>query len=103
MITVKLLGRTLSIKCPPEEKTALKASVRYYNDQAEQCRLATPFANNENLSIITALNITRQYLSIKQHPNDEASAINQRIANLRKNIKAALPAEATTDAERTEA
>ena len=59
--SVEILGSTYKIACPPEEADAVKKAAVYLNNKLSEVKESSGL-DEKRAAIITALNITNEYL-----------------------------------------
>ena len=59
--TVKILGASYKIACPPEESEEVKKAAIYLDNKLNEVKEASGL-DDKNTAIITALNISNEYL-----------------------------------------
>ncbi len=76
-LDVVLLGKEFRIACPAGQYDALLASVGYLNGKLQEMvgGKRTPFS--ENLAVMAALNVTHEYLSLKNETEENAKKISE--------------------------
>jgi cell division protein ZapA len=89
-ITVRIMDRNFSIKCPAEEISDLYEAATYLNNKIQESIKAQKIYNNEIISIdrliITALNISHELLKQKKQNLSHIEDINKNIASLENKI-----------------
>ena len=88
-VSVSILGKEYMIGCTPDERENLAISADYLNKKLEEQRMLGKVIGNEKTAIITALNITSDYLklikqneSIKLDVGKGISRIQEKIGNI---------------------
>ena len=83
--SVEILGSTYKIACPPEEADAVKKAAIYLNNKLLEVKESSGL-DEKKAAIITALNITNEYLkNLSDISKDES--INQSVDDLTYEIK----------------
>ena len=83
--SVEILGSTYKIACPPEEADAVKKAAVYLNNKLSEVKEGSGL-DEKRAAIITALNITNEYLkNLSDIIKDES--INQIVDDLTYEIK----------------
>ena len=83
--SVEILGSTYKIACPPEEADAVKKAAVYLNNKLSEVKEGSGL-DEKRAAIITALNITNEYLkNLSDISKDES--INQSVDDLTYEIK----------------
>ena len=88
--TIEILGKPYPIKCTQATLTSLNQAAKYLDQQMREVRDSGKVINLERIAIITALNITHQYLELDQKKNSMMGKINHRIAQLHEKIETAI-------------
>lgn len=89
-VTIELLGKYYSIRCPVEEEAALQQAAQYLNQKMLEVQDSGKTINLERIAIISALNVTYQFLQHDQQKTSMISKINQRISHLQDKIDTAI-------------
>lgn len=86
MVTIDILGKPYSIKCPESEVTSLQESAVYLNERMVEMQTSSKMIGSEKIAIITALNVAHQFLLLEQQKKGFVHNINQRIAHLEEKL-----------------
>jgi cell division protein ZapA len=89
-VTIKMLGRDFKIKCPSNEIAALEEAASYVEQQIKTIRSKDSLLSNDNVAIITALNVTHEMLSQKKSAVAVPDDLKTRLQILKDKIRAAL-------------
>jgi len=87
--SVVILGSEYKIACPPEESEAVKKAALYLDEKLKEIKEASNLDTNK-VAIITALNITNEYLKDslnKQKINLDANEVVKLTGEVRDHIK----------------
>lgn len=77
-LEIKLLGREYRVSCPEEEREGLLAAVRFLDEKLNDLAAKTNSAG-EKLAMMTALNITHEYLQFQRAGGFDIPAMKRRI------------------------
>ncbi len=88
--TIEILGKMYPIRCPESELASLQQAAEYLNQKMTEVEASGKAINLERIAIITALNISNQYLQLDQQKNNHMNKINQRITHLQNKLDAAI-------------
>jgi cell division protein ZapA len=88
--SVEILGKPYPIKCLESELPALQEAARYLHEKMCEVQESGKAINLERIAIITALNITHEFLQIDQQKTSIISKINQRITSLQDKLDTAI-------------
>lgn len=80
--TIEILGKFYSVRCPEAELKGLQQAADFLNKQMTEVQESGKAINLERIAIITALNITCQFLQQDQQKNSFVTKINQRLHHL---------------------
>lgn len=80
--TIEILGKFYPVRCPESEMQALQEAAAYLNQKMIEVQDSGKVINLERIAIITALNITYQFLQQGQQKNSFIEKINQHITIL---------------------
>ena len=83
--SVEILGSTYKIACPPEEADAVKKAAVYLNNKLSEVKEGSGL-DEKRAAIITALNITNEYLKNLSNVSKDES-INKSVDDLTYEIK----------------
>lgn len=87
--SVVILGSEYKIACPPEESEAVKKAALYLDEKLKEIKEASNL-DTSKVAIITALNITNEYLKDslnKQKINLDANEVVKLTSEVRDHIK----------------
>lgn len=84
--TIEILGKPYPIRCPESELPALQQAAKYLHQKMSEVQESGKAINLERIAIITALNITYEFLQGDQQKTSIASKINQRIMHLQEKL-----------------
>ncbi len=90
MVSVTILDRNYTIKCPPEEAQALYQAANYLDAQMRKAGQATGNFNAEGLAVVAGLNVCHELMSFKKQSGNGGDALNQRVKDLEQRIEEAL-------------
>lgn len=88
--TVEILGRTYAIRCLESEVQLLQQAAALLHQKMIEIQLSGKAINPERIAIITALNITHQFMQQDQQKNTLMDKINQHILQLQERIDKAI-------------
>ena len=80
-LDIKLLGREYRVGCKPEEKDGLLAAVAYLDEKMRDLAVKTNSAG-ERLAVMTALNITHEFLQFQRAGGFDIPTLKRRIENM---------------------
>ncbi len=63
---VNILDKEYAVRCRPEEQTALQESARYITEKMVEAKSGGRALSHDQITIMTALNITSEYLKLRQ-------------------------------------
>ena len=89
-ISVSILDKDYKIACPTGEQPALLASAKYLDGKMREVRDNGNMMGAERVAVITALNITNDFLSSNQIQKELGKDIPPRLKNLEAKISQAL-------------
>lgn len=87
--TIEILGKVYPVRCLESELDNLQQAADYLNKQMASVQDSGKVMNVERIAIITALNITHQFLQLDQQKVSMVNKINQRIAKLQDKLETA--------------
>lgn len=88
--TIEILGKSYPIRCLETELQALLDAANYLNEKMTEVQQSGKGINFERIAIITALNITYQFLEVDQQKSTIMTKINQRINLLQDKLDTAI-------------
>lgn len=88
--TIEILGKLYPIRCPESELKALQEAAQFLGNKMFEVQESGKAINLERIAIITALNITSEYLRSTQQKEGVINKINQRITHMQDKIDNAL-------------
>ena len=80
-LDIKLLGREYRVACKPEEKEGLLAAVAYLDEKMRDLAGKTNSAG-ERLAVMTALNITHEFLQFQRAGGFDIPTLKRRIERI---------------------
>lgn len=88
--TIEILGKFYPIRCPEAEMEALREAASFLNAKMLEVQESGKAINLERIAIITALNISYEFLQMSQNKSSFMGKINSRIAQLQDKLDAAI-------------
>ncbi|OUU75396.1 MAG: hypothetical protein CBC29_03625 [Methylococcaceae bacterium TMED69] len=85
-VSLSILGKEYLIGCTIEEREDLALSADYLNKKLEEQRMIGKVIGNEKTAVITALNITSDYLKLLKHNESIKSGVGEGINRIQKKI-----------------
>lgn len=89
-IRVSILDKDYKIACPAGEQPALLASAKYLDSRMREVRDSGNIMGSERVAVITALNITNDFLSSSQIDRGISQDLSPRLKNLELKISQVL-------------
>jgi len=89
-ISVSILDKDYKISCPTGEQPALLASAKYLDGKMREVRDNGNMMGIERVAVITALNITNDFLSSNQVQQELGKDLSPRLKSLEEKITQAL-------------
>ena len=89
--TIEILGKFYAVRCTEEELASLQQAAVYLGKQMREVQDSGKAINLERIAIISALNITHQFLQLEQQKSGLMTKINQRIAQLQLKLDEVIP------------
>ena len=80
-LDIKLLGREYRVACKPEEREGLLAAVAYLDEKMRDLSDKTNSAG-ERLAVMTALNITHEFLQFQRAGGFDIPTLKRRIERI---------------------
>lgn len=92
-LTVRIMGREYTVACPPEEHETLVASAELLNQRMSAIRRRGKTLGTERIAVMVALNIAREFLSMRNASSAPDPKTAERLRQLRLDIDGALSAQ----------
>jgi len=89
-VSVTILEREFLIGCTPEEKPGLIAAASYLDAKMREIRNATRAQGVDRIAVLAALNITHEFLLLKQRSDNDSGTLAQQLQLLRTKLDGAL-------------
>ena len=89
-VTVRILDQDFRIACEPGEENGLLTAARYLNQKMQELRASGKVIGAERIAIMVALNLTHDYLQIRDGATDSAANLNHRLRQMREQVESAL-------------
>ncbi len=97
-VKVTILDKDYLINCTEEEKKPLLDAVAYLNKKTLETKKNSGVIGSERIAVMTALNITDEFLTCKQQNSDYNLEINMVLKRLHMKLDSALTEEKRLDA-----
>lgn len=88
--TIEILGKLYPVRCPESELKSLQQAAEHLNQKMSEVQESGKAINLERIAIITALNITHDFLRLDQQKNSMMNKINQRITYIHDKLDSAI-------------
>lgn len=85
-VNLHILAKDYVIACPEEEQDTLLASAQFLKEKVQQVHKSGKVGTNERIVVISALNITHEYLRYQ----DSQQQYTDKVINLEKKLTLAL-------------
>lgn len=92
-INVSILGKELTVACPPEERPALYAAAAYLDTKMRGVQETGKVIGVERCAIVAGLNIANELLQAQRPDSGWMSEMNRRLQVLRTKIDRVLQEE----------
>ncbi|MFT4651108.1 MAG: cell division protein ZapA [Polaribacter sp.] len=89
-ISVTILDKEYKVACPAGEQTALLASAKYLDEKMRDVRDSGSIIGSERIAVITALNITNDFLSTSEAVKGISDDLSPRLKSLEAKISLVL-------------
>ncbi len=83
----RLLKKTYEVACAPDQRQSLDQAIQFLQTQAEKVQEADANASMDRLAVVTALNLSHEYLRVAQETPD---ALLERIGTLSAKVQETL-------------
>ena len=90
---IEILGKIYQIKCPQTEIESLQSAAVYLEEKMRHLRDTGKVLSLDRIAVITALNITHQYLSLENQQSHNAQSIQQRLQDIQSKLDGALTSQ----------
>ncbi len=87
IISIKIMDRAYTVKCPASEATDLHEAAKYVDDQMRKVRQAHAVTSTDRIAVVAALNICQELLKLKKQYNQNVDMVDQRIRGLQSRIE----------------
>lgn len=89
-VAVNILDREFLIGCTQEERPGLLAAANYLDAKMREVRAATRAQGVDRIAVLAALNITHEFLQLKQRSDNDSGTLAQHLQLLRSKLDGAL-------------
>jgi cell division protein ZapA len=89
-LDIRLLDKQFQVRCPTENREQLKAAASYLDGKMREIRDNGRVVGMERVAMMTALNITYDFLEAQHRQSMPSEQVTQRLTALHDNIEAAL-------------
>jgi cell division protein ZapA len=91
-IDISLNGREYRVACPPEERQALIDAAAYLDEQLRKLAAKTG-AGGEKLAVMTALNITHEFIAFQRSGGFDMPDLKRRIGAITARLDEAIDSQ----------
>ncbi len=92
-VTVKILDREFQVACPENEVDELNASAEELDKRMRTTQTSANIVGLERIALVTALNITHEYLGVKGKGDEVESLADGKLAELTKRVSKVIVAQ----------
>jgi cell division protein ZapA len=92
LITVKILEREYTVRCPKQEEKPLQEAARYLDEQMRVVRQSGTITSTDRVAIVTALNLTHELFQLRKQKNEYVDEVRDRVKKLQNKIENSLVA-----------
>lgn len=89
-VAIEILGKFYSIRCPESEIKSLQQAASFLNQKMSEVQELGKASSVERIAIITALNITHQFLQLDEQKTSLVHKISQHITHLHDKLDTAV-------------
>ncbi len=89
-VALNILDREFLIGCTPDERPSLIAAASYLDAKMREVRAGTRAQGIDRVAVLTALNITHEFLQLKNRVDAESGTMAQHLQMLRNKLDGAL-------------
>ncbi|HAG61917.1 MAG TPA: cell division protein ZapA [Coxiellaceae bacterium] len=93
LITIQILDRKYSIKCPANEVLELQEAAKVVQNNMKQLKQSGSISTTDQIAVVSALNVTHELLLVKKQNNNYINVMNKRLQDLQKRIEKFLGVE----------
>jgi len=93
VISIKILDRSYSIKCPAHEQKQLQESARYLEEQMSLVRHSGTINSTDRVAVVTALNLAHELMLLRKQKNQYVDEVRECVQGLQKKIENSLAVE----------
>jgi cell division protein ZapA len=87
IVSVRLLGKSYQIKCPPEQAEALQTSAHYIENKLREMKQASGSTDTHQLLVVMALNLCHELTVLKSEKNQSSDTVGQKLQSLQNRIQ----------------
>jgi cell division protein ZapA len=89
-VSVQLLGKGFTIRCPEDKKHELEQAAQQLNGQLQSLRMNSKASEFEQLLVIAALNVTYDLRTLQQSTTSDSEALQAHLKQLQDVVSNAL-------------
>lgn len=89
-VCVRILEKELKIACRPEQEAALREAARYLDEQMRKIHQTGKVVGMERIALMAALNISNEFLTLKNTPSELEMQFSERLKRLQDKIDGVL-------------
>ena len=85
-VSVRILDKEYQVTCPTDEVEELTASARYVDEQMRTIRDSGKVLGLDRMAVMTALNVTHDYLRLEHDNASSSKSIERRVSLLSERV-----------------
>ena len=85
-VSVRILDKEYQVTCPTDEVDELTASARYVDEQMRNIRDSGKVLGLDRMAVMTALNVTHDFLRLEHEHASNAKSIERRVSLLTERV-----------------
>ena len=89
-VNITILDKEYLISCTDEEREHLYSAAEYLNNKLQELKNSGKVIGTERIAVMTALNISNEFLAYKQEKNDNTHIVDTTIKRIQSKISDAL-------------
>ena len=93
LISVKILDREYTVRCPKNEGKTLQEAARYLDEQMSVVRQSGTITSTDRVAVVTALNLTHELIELRKQKTEYVDEVRNRVQKLQNKIENFLAAE----------
>lgn len=90
LVTVRILGKSYNIKCPPEQADALRESAQFIEQKLREMKQHSGSTNTDRMLVVMALNLCHELNVLKSEKSQISHSVEDKLNGIQSRIQSFL-------------